>query len=437
MKPLRYFAACIIAVCVLFGCGGGNQSLKLSQASDTSRGSATFTVTWPAPGRLIPAASNSVNVVITQGQTVVGQHLLMRPSGSGPTSGTFNLLPTGTLSATATAYPSVDGTGTAQASAVVPVAIQPNQTANISLTMESTVSQIALSPVSPTIEAGQSVALQVTATNASGAVVLISTGKLSWSTSNSTFATVDTLGVVTGVATGSANISVTETESGKSAATGVSVTTGPVSWWKAENNALDAEGLNNGLVSGGVSYAAGHTGQSFVFNGIDGVVNLGDPDSLKITGSLTIDAWVNVLGLPNPANQWGIIIFRGDDRVGLDPYYLGVSPSGQLEFGIYDNTPPTGNNIRVDAPITLGVMQHITCTLDNNTGDMRLYINGLVVGQTTTTVRPFRDLDPSYIGGVGIGNHAGAPASIHHFGFNGYIDELKIYNIVRPPTLVF
>src|SRR5579862_2246962 len=107
---------------VLSGCGGG-QSPKLALASGSSRGSATFTVTWPARGRLIPSASNSVNVVVMQGATVVGQNLLVRPSGSGPTSGTFSLLPTGTLSATATAYPNPDGTGTAQAAATVPLVI--------------------------------------------------------------------------------------------------------------------------------------------------------------------------------------------------------------------------------------------------------------------------------------------------------------------------
>ena len=38
---------------------------------------------------------------------------------------------------------------------------------------------------------------------------------------------------------------------------------GLVSWWKAEGNALDAVGANNGTLVGSVSYGPGEVGQAF------------------------------------------------------------------------------------------------------------------------------------------------------------------------------
>lgn len=216
---------------LLCGCGGGNQSPKLTQVSDNARGAASFTIIWPARGRLIPAASNSVNVVVMQGTTVVGQHLLVRPAGSGPTTGTFSVLPTGTLSATATAYPNIDGTGTAQASATVPVVITANQSTNINLTMNSTIDHLVLTPNPASVVVGSTLQMSVSGYDAANNIVLISSSKLQWTTSNGTFAKVGANGKVTGAGVGSCNITITDTESGKAAAVPLTCkTVGPITF---------------------------------------------------------------------------------------------------------------------------------------------------------------------------------------------------------------
>ena len=48
------------------------------------------------------------------------------------------------------------------------------------------------------------------------------------------------------------------------------------------------------------------------------------------------------------------------------------------------------------APVTLGEWLHVAATLDDATGATKFYVNGEVVAQTVTTVRPFGDLDPAY-----------------------------------------
>jgi hypothetical protein len=203
--------------------------------------------------------------------------------------------------------------------------------------------------------------------------------------------------------------------------TAVAVPSGIVSWWTANNTANDVYGLNNATLTN-VSYATGEVGQAFSFNGTNGWAALGDPSSLAFTQSFTIEGWIKVNGLPTNYN-FGSIMFRGDDRGGLDPYQLVILPNGDLQFGI-DSAANIGASI--EAPIPTGQFVHVAATLDDATGLMTLYENGALVAQTTTTVRPFGPLDPTQQPGVGIGNSN--DLSSYDVPFNGLIDELSVYN---------
>ena len=127
MKRFISLLTCAMVLSILASCGGGNTGSTMSPASAPGRGSVSVTINWPAKQRLIPNASESIVITISQGSTQLQQQVLQRPSGSGTTIGTFKLLPTGALTANATAYPNTNGTGTAQAAATVPITIQANQ----------------------------------------------------------------------------------------------------------------------------------------------------------------------------------------------------------------------------------------------------------------------------------------------------------------------
>ena len=120
----------------------------------------------------------------------------------------------------------------------------------------------------------------------------------------------------------------------------------------------------------------------------------------------------------------GLILFRGDDRGGLDPYQLTLREDGIISFQITSLTGAAS----LRAPLPLGQFVHVAGTLDAETGAMRLYLNGMLVSRGVTSVRPFGALDPASNPGVGIGSHGGYPATPHKFLFNGLIDELKLYN---------
>jgi sugar lactone lactonase YvrE len=208
--------------------------------------------------------------------------------------------------------------------------------------------------------------------------------------------------------------------------TAVAAPGGLVSWWTADNTAADLKGLNNATLLTGATYAPGVVGQAFSLDGVNARVEVADSSSLAFTASFSIEGWIKVNGLSSNSG-FGAIMFRGDDRNGLDPYQLTVDSDGNLNFQI---TPAVGNGSVLKTPISTGQWTHVAATFDDATGLMSLYVNGVMAVQTTTDVRPFADLDPNSNPGVGIGNVNG---TADNFPFNGLIDELSVYNRALTP----
>src|SRR5579862_29949 len=153
MRRVMFILAGVILCLLLVGCGGGTGSNQ-SAGTGKATGKATVTVQWPNRGRLIPEAANSIVVVINQGASQVGQQILARPASGGTSTATFNVLPVGNLSVTATSFPNADGTGTALSRATIPLTIQANQITNFSLTMSSTIAKLNLTVPTNQITAG-------------------------------------------------------------------------------------------------------------------------------------------------------------------------------------------------------------------------------------------------------------------------------------------
>ncbi|MEX2139362.1 MAG: protein kinase [Pirellulales bacterium] len=199
---------------------------------------------------------------------------------------------------------------------------------------------------------------------------------------------------------------------------------GLVSHWTADNIAADAKGTNHATLIDGATYATGQIGQALTFDGVDDRVQVPDSPSLAFTESMTIEGWIRIASLPSTRNG-GLILFRGDDRGGLDPYALSVKPGGTLSFSIHSGT---NEAVAIESAIPVGRFVHVAATLDDATGVMRFYLDGALVSEKVTAIRPFGKLDPASNPGIGIGNHGGYPATIHNFPFHGLIDELKVYD---------
>jgi Concanavalin A-like lectin/glucanases superfamily len=200
---------------------------------------------------------------------------------------------------------------------------------------------------------------------------------------------------------------------------------GLVSWWRGEGTASDLAGEADGVLYRGVKFAPGKVGQCFAFDGISSGINVPDVPALALTNSLTVEGWLFV---PSAPSAPGMVLFRGDTRSGLDPYYVSVEPqedtSGMLIFVVWG---PDNTNASIKVPMPLGAWTHVAATLDDCAGLMRLYTNAVVAAELTTTIRPLGALDPDYQPGIGIGNHSSQPGRFN-YPFRGLIDELSVYN---------
>ena len=101
---------------------------------------------------------------------------------------------------------------------------------------------------------------------------------------------------------------------------------GLLSWWPADGNANDLQGVNDGAMSDGATFAAGLAGQAFSF---DGTTTVSAPTTGLPTGysDRTLDLWVKVKAFSD-----GETFFAGYGRFGSlgRTYHLGTT--GQTLF---------------------------------------------------------------------------------------------------------
>jgi hypothetical protein len=218
-----------LTVTLMAGCGSGSSGSSAAGASVTRSGKATLTITWPqrttTSPKLIPIGSNSIVVTFLQSGQTIATQTVARPTSGDTTTVSFSSLPLGALTVQVNAYPSTNGTGTAQASAAADVMINASQVTPVSITLASTIDHLTISPASPTTTVGGTVSLSLAAVDVNSNIVLTAPSKITWTSSAPAVATVDATGKVSGVALGTAAITATDTESGKTVTVTVTVGT--------------------------------------------------------------------------------------------------------------------------------------------------------------------------------------------------------------------
>lgn len=221
-----------VGIAIVAGCGGGGGGSDSPIATAVTRGArATVTLQWPerpADSRLVPVASNSVRITITNADGFRSSQVIARPA----TGASFDNLPPGALTVIATAHADAAGEALpAQAGGTQIVQAVADQTFALNLTMASTVDHLALTPSATTIGVGQTATLAVSARDASDNLILTGATTWQWSSSSPAVATLSGNGsdaVVTAVSAGTTTITVTETESGKTTNLSFPVSSAPV-----------------------------------------------------------------------------------------------------------------------------------------------------------------------------------------------------------------
>ncbi len=161
---------------------------------------------------------------------------------------------------------------------------------------------------------------------------------------------------------------------------------------------------------------------ALTFDGVDDIVNLGNPDELKIGGNQTIEMWVYPASLDDEGSRgrqtilgkaWG-----GEFNITLDDnllvsYYYGISGANSSD-GQHQRktTSPTF--------LTLDTWTHIAVVRNFDRNKLTWYVNGVLANTNTLDFTEAVTGDED----VTLGGSA--------FGFfKGSIDELRIWNVAR------
>jgi hypothetical protein len=189
---------------------------------------------------------------------------------------------------------------------------------------------------------------------------------------------------------------------------------GLISWWRAENNALDSINTNHGVLTNGATFAAGNVGQTFAFDGVNDYVHVPDSQTLK-PASVTVEAWVKFFA----TNGIRIILVKPLGAGTFDTYGLALQ-DGAVLAAICDNSG-FGPFLIGPANTVTGQWYHLAFTFDDATKLQALYINGALAASGTANKTLSYDSHPLLLG-ADIEN--GTPG----FFLNGQIDEASLYD---------
>ena len=176
---------------------------------------------------------------------------------------------------------------------------------------------------------------------------------------------------------------------------------------------------NNGTLINGPVFVAGKNGNAINLDGANDYVNLGNPASLQLTGSMTIDAWINSSAFP--VDDAAVVSKRSDTEIG---FQLDTTiDKGPRTIGFKLTNSSGGKMFRYGATaLQLNQWYHVAGVYDAATQTLNVYLNGqldngALVGTVTSSQQ-----NPSL--NTVIGRRSGFTG----FEFSGKIDDVRIYN---------
>jgi hypothetical protein len=189
--------------------------------------------------------------------------------------------------------------------------------------------------------------------------------------------------------------------------------TGLVAYWKFDEGSgttvSDSSGNGNtGTLMNGPLWTAGRVGNALYFDGIDDNITVPDFNTLDLSGSFTLSAWVNPV---STFTDFRSILAKNYK------YYLYASAAGFCGDGSPLGGFFEGQDITVcqPSPLPTNTWTHLTVTYNGST--LTLYRNGVAVATSNVSVTRSSATGTLQIGASQYGEY-----------FNGFIDEVRIYN---------
>ncbi|QQS15465.1 MAG: fibronectin type III domain-containing protein [Candidatus Moraniibacteriota bacterium] len=168
---------------------------------------------------------------------------------------------------------------------------------------------------------------------------------------------------------------------------------------------------NTGALQNGTSWnTTGKYSDSLTFDGVDDLVNIGNPSTLNLTSSLTLSAWV----YPTSFSGDRDIITKVNDS--SSDYHLQETNSGQIQVGF--SSGGIWYTATTTTTLSLNTWTHVTGIFDDTNNTLTVYLNGVQSTQSTNITATLQSsTNPVHVG-MGWSNQS----------WNGRIDDVRIYN---------
>jgi len=198
---------------------------------------------------------------------------------------------------------------------------------------------------------------------------------------------------------------------------------GPVGEWSLDETgdgtvAVDSSPAGrHAPLSGGASWGDGRYSGALHLDGVDGYAATAGP-VLDTTRSLSVSAWVRLID----GSRNSVVLAQVGNRASAITLYYSAS----YNRWIFNRTTVDGDSptyvraISTSAPV-LGVWTHLIGVYDAAAGQIRLYVNGLLQGETAFTAQPWAATGPLQIGRSKVGGVFGEY-------WPGQIDEVAVYD---------
>lgn len=173
---------------------------------------------------------------------------------------------------------------------------------------------------------------------------------------------------------------------------------------------------HTGTITGPATFTtAGKYDGGLAFNGISNYVTVNDAVDLRLTNSMTLEAWIK----PTTITSWRTVIFK--------------EAAGWLSYALYGNTDRDKPSVEINTGTTgidtLGSWQlpinswtHLTASYDGIT--LKMYVNGTLATQRAVSGSIITSTGVLRIGGNTIWGEY----------FEGVIDDVRLYNRVLTPA---
>jgi glucose/arabinose dehydrogenase len=167
-------------------------------------------------------------------------------------------------------------------------------------------------------------------------------------------------------------------------------------------------GGNTGSLSGTTWAATGKFSKALSFNGSSSRVTVVDKASLRLSSSMTLEAWVNPSAV---SSGWRDVIFKGNDD-----YYLEATSTNASRPAGGAITGGSGGQAYGTSALQTGVWTHVAVTYDGTA--LRFFVNGGQVSSVAKSGAIQTSTDSLTIGSD----------PIYGQYFQGSIDEVRVYN---------